>query len=56
MSHKNEDELISIKIRREDNQLARVIASLERMTVQDWLHWMISKAYESSMRNARKTK
>ncbi len=48
----NED-YVSIKIRREVNQVIKLVAALNGQTIQQWLEWTSNRAYESSKRNKK---
>lgn len=36
------------------HQKIKVLASMERQTMKDWVEWVIDKAYESAMHNRAK--
>lgn len=41
----------SIRVLRDTAQKAKVIATLEAMTREAWIEWMVNKAYESMIIN-----
>lgn len=51
MSNKLENELISVKMKRGTNQKVKVLASMDKVSIQDWFDWMVDKAYEATIKN-----
>lgn len=48
--------LVNIKIEKEISQQIKTLASFEKQTMQDWVKWMVTKAYEAKVISNQKTR
>lgn len=56
MSKELLNELVSQKIKRDTNQKLKVLASLERQTIAEYLEFVINLAYDAKIRSNKKTR
>lgn len=53
MAKRDKDEVVT-EISRTHRQKLKVLASLEAMTMSEWLGWVIDRAYESKVAGNKK--